>query len=81
MFTKYLQALRAAGASMRAGGIAIRKGYSLGLPNLNVPEKKDPTPVLRGFERDALNLAADWQLVGDDIQRAIQKIGGEIERK
>lgn len=82
MIRKYLQSLRAAGAAMRASGIAMRCGYSfLDLPDLSVLEKKDPTPILRGFERDGANLAADWQMVGNDIQCAMRKIGGQIEQK
>lgn len=81
MLTKYLQALRAAGAAMRAGGIAMRNGFTLELPNLSATEEKDATPTLHGFERDAANLAADWQIVGNEIRLAIRKIGDQIERR
>ena len=66
---------------MRTGGIAMRCGYSLNLPDLSIVDNKEQVPVLHGFERDAVNLAADWQLVGDDIRLAMQKIGEQIERR
>lgn len=80
MFNRFFQSLRSAGAAMRAGGIAMRCGYSVELPEIEVKEKKkDDAPPLSGFERDAAKLAGDWQRIGNDIRHAMRIIDDEIK--
>lgn len=80
MLTKYLQALRAVGATMRAGGSTLRLFPSVptGTPidsrsRYGKNAQVDRIRNENGWARDAANLRSDWVNVGKSLEISFRR--------